>query len=441
MKIEEVKTRRDLAMYIGIPLKLLTYILYEKNVNNLYTEFEISKKSRGTRSISAPKEPLMSVLKSLSDKLHNELLDIREKEQTSTKLSQGFEKGKSFITNAQVHVDKDYILNIDLENFFESIHFGRVRGYFEKNRNFMLPNEIATMIAQLTCYKKSLGQGSPTSPVISNLICNILDVRIASLAKKYRLDYTRYVDDLTFSSNNVKFKNNYKAFIQDLESIIKRAGFNINESKTRFDDKFHRQLVTGVVVNKKVNINRTYYKTTRAMAHTLYKIGTFEIDGEKGTINQLEGRFSFINQLSWHNNIRESGVKHNFRNLNGFEKEYQKFLMFKYFFDNKQSLIICEGKTDVLYLKSALRSMHNEFGSLIVKNSNNTYDYKISYLNKTKRLKYFLNFEDKGADTFKNIFNFYDNGSNIKDFYPYMKEFKKLSNRLPSKPVILLFDN
>ena len=114
-------------------------------------------------------------------------------------------KNKSIYTNAAIHRNKRFVLNMDLQNFFDSFHFGRVRGFFIKNRNFNCTNEIATMIAQIVCYKGKLPQGAPSSPVITNLICGSLDYRISKLSKKYKLDYTRYADDITFSTNNRHF--------------------------------------------------------------------------------------------------------------------------------------------------------------------------------------------------------------------------------------------
>jgi len=210
LSLKDVKTRKDFAVFLGIELKLLTYILYHIKVENLYTTFEIPKKNGGTRIINAPdKKILKKIQNRLMNKLYNYQNKIKKDENIKINISHGFEKGKSIITNARIHRNKRFVLNIDLKDFFASFHFGRVVGFFEKNINFRIPKDIAIIIAQLCCYKGSLPQGAPTSPIISNIICNIFDMRILKLAKKYKLDYTRYADDLTFSTNNKDFLNIY----------------------------------------------------------------------------------------------------------------------------------------------------------------------------------------------------------------------------------------
>lgn len=102
------------------------------------------------------------------------------------------------------------------------------------------------------------------------------------------------------------------------------------------------------------------------MAHRLYKTGEFQIDDKNGTLNQLEGRFSFINQVQRYNNVIDSS-KHDFNNLNAFEKQYQAFLFYKYFYANNKPHIVTEGKTDINYIKAALKKHHLEFPNLIVK--------------------------------------------------------------------------
>lgn len=131
----------------------------------------------------------------------------------------------------------------------------------------------------------------------------MVDIQIIKLAKTYKLNYTRYADDITFSTND-KFLEKYSEFENKFLYIIEKYGFVINKNKTRLQCKDYRQKVTGLVVNKKINVAREYYKETRAMAHQLYKTGSFFIEENKrGTINQLEGRFSFINQIEKYNNI------------------------------------------------------------------------------------------------------------------------------------------
>lgn len=119
--------------------------------------------------------------------------------------------------------------------------------------------------------------------------------------------------------------------------------------------KDSKQVVTGLVVNKKINIERNYYKKTRAMAHSLYKNGEIFIDGYRGTLSQLEGRFAFINSIDTYNNLFDK-VKHDFANLSAREREYKKFMFYKYFCNNIMPLIITEGKTDKIYLKAALKN-------------------------------------------------------------------------------------
>ena len=109
---------------------------------------------------------------------------------------------------------------MDLENFFDSIHFGRVKGYFHKNKHFELPDAIAGCLANLVCYNGRLPQGAPSSPVITNLICAIMDRRIAAVAKKYKMTYTRYADDLTFSTNLPSFIDKQTSFFIEIGKIV-----------------------------------------------------------------------------------------------------------------------------------------------------------------------------------------------------------------------------
>ena len=125
--------RKSIADFIGCDVRSLTNILYKEGLENNYIEFEIPKKSGGVRKISAPskKSSLQMIQKKLSDKLYN----IYYRTAVRRKVSHGYEKGKSIITNARCNRNKRYVLNVDIKDFFDSFHFGRVRGFFSKNKN------------------------------------------------------------------------------------------------------------------------------------------------------------------------------------------------------------------------------------------------------------------------------------------------------------------
>jgi retron-type reverse transcriptase len=268
-------------------------------------------------------------------------------------LSHGFVRERSIFTNAMMHLGKKNVLNIDLENFFDSFNFGRVRGFFIKNRNFKLDPKIATVIAQIACYDNKLPQGSPCSPVITNLITHSLDIRLAALAKKYKCTYTRYADDITFSTRKSVFPKEIMNELdgeylsgKELTWEIEHAGFSINENKTRIQYKNSRQDVTGLIVNKRPNTKKEYWRTARAKCNTLFKTGKFKSIEEgvevDGNINELEGQLNFIDQVDHYNRIRqktpltpEYQLKNIGQNttllLTGREKTFSRFLFYRLF--------------------------------------------------------------------------------------------------------------
>lgn len=436
--MKNIKTRNDFAKFIGVKLQILTYLLYIKKIDNCYNTLEIPKKNGDTRTICVPNKNLKKVQKKLYNKLSTYYDEIKTQNNFTSKISHGFEKNRSIVTNAEVHKNKRYVVNLDLLVFFPSINFGRVRSYFIKNNYFEINDDIATILAQLTCYKGTLPQGASTSPLIANMICNIMDIRILKIAKKYRLDYTRYADDLTFSTNNKYFLNDYDKFLEDIKNIIHRSGFELNSKKTRLLFSNSRQEVTGLVVNKKISVPKEYYKNTRAMAHSLYKNGYFLIDDEVGTIEQLEGRFSFINQINLYN---IDNKKKNMWHLNSKEKQYQKFMIYKTFYANEKPLIITEGKTDVLYIKAALKKYYKYFPNLITKKDNGNFVFHVNFFKRKQKHSYYLNLVKDGADTIKNIYsNCYIKTKNNKNITT-VHDFKKLCGERETNPVILIFDN
>lgn len=438
--LNSVKSRSDLAHYLNIPPSKITYILFKRGVDSYYTEFEIPKKSGDPRRICAPTGDLKGVQRQLADALWEHQKSVYVELGIKPNISHAFEEGKSIITNAKIHRNKRLVVNVDLKNFFDSIHIGRVCGFFEKNKHFALPHEAAVTIAQLACYKGKLPQGAPTSPIITNLICQVLDIHLLSLSKRYRLDYTRYADDMTFSTNDKTFLGKWDSFYVELGKKVIKAGFSINEKKTRITFRDFKQVVTGLVVNKKISVDHAYYRKVRAMAHSLYTNGSYSIDGIEGNVRQLEGRFAFIDQIEKYNNICDSTGKHNAFTLNGRERQYQQFLFYRYFFDIDKPLIVTEGKTDVRYIKAALRSLHPEYPELVEKDANGKFIYKVNFFKRSKRFKYLFDLALDGADSLTYLYNhFVSNGKDNR--INYLDYFLRITQRAPQHPVIFVYDN
>ena len=438
-KFCDIQSRNDLADYLGIPRSKFTHILYSKKPDSYYTTFEIPKRNGESRTICAPSGDLKALQVKLANTLWVYQKSIWEERGIKPNISHAFEKKKSIITNAKIHRNKRFVLNLDLENFFDSFHFGRVQGYFEKNCNFKLPHEVAVILAQLTCYKGCLPQGAPSSPIITNFICQALDIYLLRVAKKYKLDYTRYADDLTFSTNDRHFLDNHENFLAEVSIAIKRAGFSINEKKTRLQFKDSRQEVTGLIVNKKLNVNRAYVRKTRSMAHRLYSKGEYLIDGKPGTLKQLEGRFSFIDQLDHYNNTLDpQEIRHDTYNLNSRERQYQAFIFYKYLFANDKPLIVTEGKTDIRYIKAALKSLYTHYPRLVQMDAEGNFTYNFSFFRRTKRWKYFFGISLDGADAMKFLYRYHVGKNRVPE---YLKYFRQLSGCEQHNPVILLYDN
>jgi len=376
IELQALKDRKDLAALLGVKPSALSYLLYYVPDTKKYQKFEIDKKSGGTRKITAPIGAMKAVQNRLADILYDCCDDV-DKANNRRCVSHGFRRGRSIYTNAYEHRHKRFVLNLDLADFFPSINFGRVRGFFIKSVDFKLNPAVATAIAQIACFENSLPQGSPCSPVIADLVAGALDARLVKLAKSARCTYTRYADDITFSTNkklfplDIAYQNSLSLsewhLSEKLASRINGAGFSINVPKTRMQGRHTRQLVTGLTVNEKVNIRASYYRSARAMAQNLFATGKYHLPSKKGgnpsepqapeitNLNPLAGILSHIHYIRDRADRRERTEKK--KNPTATRSLYRKFLFFKYFVDLKRPLIICEGKTDSIYLRSAVKKL------------------------------------------------------------------------------------
>jgi RNA-directed DNA polymerase len=182
-KLKAATSRKELAAILGYTPKALTSIVYQTPLSLKYSTFEIGKKSGGKRTIKEPIPKLKKLQTHLSHVLYQCLSEI-EKDRDTKPISFGFRRDRSIAENASRHKRRRWVLNLDLEDFFPSFNFGRVRGFFLKDKAFGLHSEVATTIAQIACDGTALPQGSPCSPVISELIAQILDMRLVRLGRR-----------------------------------------------------------------------------------------------------------------------------------------------------------------------------------------------------------------------------------------------------------------
>lgn len=370
---------RDLALILHVRPAALAFILHQLPDQNKYSTFEIKKKSGGMRTISAPDMRLKMVQRRLADFLQLCQVEVEKAEgvEEDCVVSHGFRRGHSIATNAGRHRARRWVFNLDLEEFFPTINFGRVYGFFTKNRHYALAPKVAATIAKIACFDNKLPQGSPCSPIISNMIANVMDVRLAEIAQRAGCSYTRYADDLTFSTNERDFpgavaRRNELAHQwvvgREVKRAIRRSGFTVNDGKTRMQYRTSRQEVTGLVVNSRVNVKSDYYKVARAMTHYLVTGGKPVSPDGKSEITrpQLRGMLAFVHHIKSAEDIRiglpppEQG--------RSYDHLYCQFLDYDWFYGIDRPTLICEGKTDNIYLAAAIKSQAAAFPSLIKTN-------------------------------------------------------------------------
>ena len=410
-KLKSADTSDKFAAAIGYRASGLSFILYKMTESAKYKTFDIPKASGGMRTIHAPTEKLKRLQARLASVLLECNSEIHERNPLPP-LSHGFEKGRSIFTNAWEHKSRRYVLNIDVDNFFPTINFGRIRGFLISNKNYALPAKAATLVAQIACFQGKLPQGSPCSPIIANLIAHLLDVRMVRLAKAHKCTYSRYADDLTFSTNQKLFPRAIAEELteypgswvlgDDLLYEVARTGFNVNPCKTRMQCHSSRQLVTGLTVNEKVNIRADYYRRARKMCSALFNHGHYYVELAASfapttaaslaqtttvpgaaapplasvpklieTTAPLEGILSHIYYIkhlhsvtSEPDNEARKAKGNNKVKYPAYRSLYKKFLYFRHFINPSEPLIMCEGKTDNIYLRSALKALDPAYPQL-----------------------------------------------------------------------------
>jgi retron-type reverse transcriptase len=240
----------DLAERLGcetIELRALA-----AKTSRLYREIKMPRAGRAPRILHSPREPLRTVQRWI-------LKHILQTYQPHT-AAHGFVQGRSIVSNAATHTGASILVAVDIADFFRSIGWKRVRKGFEK---LGYPYSVAVILANLCTRAGCLPQGAATSPALSNLVCETLDRRLAGLARSRGFHYSRYADDMTFSSNDSRLP----ALLPFIRQIVGEEGFEVRERKTRVARSGARQVVTGLVVNERVNLPRAHVRRLRAAAH------------------------------------------------------------------------------------------------------------------------------------------------------------------------------
>jgi RNA-directed DNA polymerase len=260
----------DVADLLEIPLKTLQFYLHKKQN---YQIFLIPKASGDFRGISAPVTPLKIIQRKLAQ--------VLTAVYGSRSVVHGFAKGRSIRSNAARHLGAEWILNFDLQDFFPSVHFGRVLGLFG-GKPYNLDQTVALTLARICCHAGSLPIGAPTSPIVANLVCAKMDSEFKTLAWSCGCVYTRYADDISISTKAIALDSRIAGkdlahrqwqLGREVVDIVERNDFKINPAKTRVRGRQSSLEVTGIRINSRLNVKKELYRQVRAMLHAWEKFG------------------------------------------------------------------------------------------------------------------------------------------------------------------------
>ena len=312
-----LENETQLCRMLDISLDALSELIH----NPVYQTFEIPKKKGGKRTIDAPEDVLKDIQRKLNYFLNAYYLMIKP-EAVFGFVIQPHELGKicAIAENAKPHVGKRQVLNIDIKDFFPSIKAKQIKSLFQSDL-FQFDEHLASLLALLTTYKGKLPIGAPSSPAIANFICYQLDKELQEFCKENDLSFSRYADDLTFSSDTKIHSDT----ILDIVSMINKHHFSINEKKFRIQSANKKQTVTGLVVNAKVNIDRKFIRKLRAIMHDIRLNGVkiaaqhhFNFKQEPDEkllayfIHRLEGLINFVGQVRGKHDMMYARFKNEF---------------------------------------------------------------------------------------------------------------------------------
>lgn len=228
-----------------------------------YRRTEVPKKGGGRRLLLVPDGLLKGVQRNI---LHH-CLDGRN----LSEYAMAYRKGTNLYGNALPHAgglgrDREWVLKLDIHNFFDNILFPRILG--SAFPQTLYPPPAAVLLTHLCSYYDRLAQGAPTSPAISNLVMKPFDESMGSWCGERGVAYTRYCDDLTFSGSC-----DAGAVYRKARSFLEAMGFELNHGKTKLSRNGRRQTVTGLVVNDRPQVPAEYKRKLRQEIYYSLKYG------------------------------------------------------------------------------------------------------------------------------------------------------------------------
>jgi hypothetical protein len=236
------------ASLLGLPVEELAELAV--TASESYSVYPLIKGSK-KRWIEAPSPQLKRIQRRLLVELLYQL--------QPTDSAHGFVPGRSIVTNAQRHVGRDWLVTLDLKDFFPSVKAAMI----EPELAGLMPSRVQReQLVQLVTRRGRLPQGAPTSPHLANLVARRLDQRLVELSERLGWTYTRYADDLSFSGDTDPGE-----LLPRVEAIVLDEQFRLARQKTRVRSRHQRQVVTGLVVNDRVRLPKPQRRRLRAMLH------------------------------------------------------------------------------------------------------------------------------------------------------------------------------
>ena len=320
--VKEFKSIENLINYLNLTLDELNEIIERIKDYKEYFNYLIPKRNGSYRLISAPSNRLKKIQKKLLDSFNN----IYNRK----KCSYGFEKKRNNIDCASKHCRKKYICTIDLKDFFNQITSYRVFGMLV-NKPYEINEKVCSVLTDLVCRNDKLPQGAPTSPILANMLLKKLDFRLIKFAKANRITYSRYADDLIFSSykdfSHLIFKNasqHYELSL-DFKLIFESFNMEINENKIKYSCHNSRQMVTGLIVNKFPNIKNSDYRILRTILYN-YSKNPIETAKKYREIKKLGVIKAEQDLLTWFESVLYGKILY-FRNIKGENRQFYKLTL------------------------------------------------------------------------------------------------------------------